>query len=227
MKLKSSLDLNPALNLKWKPVAIANKIGHVTHYAEEAICGNPLWLRLKESKILLHYFPFVVVPLSEMGVDFVTREATYTKDLIFEMVPHRDVVAQVYDVNKLIIDGRLDWDCLEYALVPRPENIGPWHRFEIMRELGDENLPHKSGQKAVLDEGFFLETPDESKLVFLWPHGDEPSLNMTIQPYFFREFYGDWRSLYSHQDEYYDVKELQEGDRWIYMFGTNVEQITY
>ncbi len=236
MKLYSSLDLNPALKLKWKPLIANNDDGSIA-YDKQAFSGSMVWLRFEDSKDLLYLFPFAAVTHTKMRLDKKSGGMAHDELAIFVAVAHKGVMWDIgiYDVDRFMLDENFDLYSLEFALVPWPNDID-WQSLKVWDSPNEDGLFYENAPILVSDEiAFFTELdnnePKNIPLVFLWPAATQKhkiwalkspwDCHFTSQPYFFRDEYTGWRSLYSHQNDY-DVNEFEDGDKWIYMFNPDL-----
>lgn len=201
--MKSSLDLNPALNLEWVDVI---------QIAKEFV-DKAFWLRFKNSKVMVHYSPFWLVSHTTLKKDPSTKELIYKDRAMLKAWSH-----DIEYCDDFLVD--LDWDELEAAIVPSANDVQGWATLTLEDDPdGKYEFIYRNAPKDIDDWCHFLDNLDESQLVILWPADRQDNTYfMAGEPYFHCE--GEWRSMYllNRRDEYCDVQDFTNGDKWLPMF---------
>jgi len=201
--LKSSLDLNPALNLEWIDLYQIAKTGELVDRA--------FWLRFKDSKVMVHYSPFWIFSYTTLKRDGSTKELIYKEKVLLKAWSNGFEYCDDFLVD-------LGWDELEGAIVPFASDVQGWTSLELEDGPGGEYdfIYHNAPEDAPEEDA------DESLLCLLWPTGkqNEAYYFLAGEPYFYREsFWVAWQSLYhKNGDSDCSQHDLKSGDKWLPMF---------
>lgn len=206
LHLKSSLDLNPALNLEWNDFSESNI---------RKIVDENFWLRFKDSKLMVHYSPFKMVFHNTLKKNYRSMELEYDDRILLQAWSHNYEYTDAFLVE-------LDLDDLEYALVPLADDILDWTTLKLEDDPdGEFEFLCDNAPPDVYDT-YFIDHLDESQLVLWWPYNEQGNINFIAgEPYYHNEY--SWHSIHllDKRNDYWNVVDFKNGDKWIYMFQRN------